>query len=795
MLKNSCVVPEPFFPSYAVHLIFFPLLVALLLCPTNNAFSQVVVPLSDIFQDVKGETIEVQKLGDRLFIGTTEGLWIVDSRQGKPARQTGIAGGVRYLIKYAEQIFIVTDVGLWHATGSSSPVHIKEISNVINYQTQGDQLFFATSEGLWRVGKGADPIKYKEINGGVEWLEGFGSRLFVSTADDSWIIDENSQLKSIVKTKSDIAAIAAFNEKLFIKTEDDDLWVITKEGELSLFNGVGAKVNTLMPFSRYLFIGAKKSSWLINEKDELYPVKEFSDEAGNSSVLGDSLFINIGKNSWILDKDGTPQLIEEIKGRVNFNVTIEGKVYAAADDGLWIIDGNSSPVLKSEIRGRTNRIMKYDGGERLFVNTENGSWVMNKEGQLNPVAITEKVNAVAEFGEHLLVGTDKNLWIADSDGNNPVKIENISGNIVSIIVFEKNCYIKTGVPSPRKFYWMDPKLKISTKLASTSWWTKILPSTWAPTGKLQPTACYSYLIESCDNSYSGIITEEFSFSTARGNNKPDTNQFSTQDQFSYELNSGSAEFNYWIKDKWGNISRSEKIEYYGIPIEYLTLLLYFIIWQIVVLILIALAPNSYWCNYIIMKPWIRGFLSLGTIPLFFHLNSIRNRILRRYSAALDKSDKFAGLIVGFNYPKSDFKPEKFEKKLKSKKAIMIVGQTVVVGKSYLKHLTAYFASKSKSIFSERTFPVYISLKEKKESSFENLVYEALLNYGEVNSEFAPIFLERGRLFIFFDGVGELDAFDREKLNTFITKYRRRNYICLSSLQDYPEIKNVQQEDF
>jgi len=88
------------------------------------------------------------------------------------------------------------------------------------------------------------------------------------------------------------------------------------------------------------------------------------------------------------------------------------------------------------------------------------------------------------------------------------------------------------------------------------------------------------------------------------------------------------------------------------------------------------------------------------------------------------------------------------------------------------------------------------LNEIGDKGFEALVHESLINFGEINSEFAPIFLERGGLFIFFDGLNAIgDSTGRARLNTFIEKYGKRNYICISSEHIYPEIKNMVQLDF
>ena len=785
---------------------FLYLILLLLFAAIYPVFStsiqgQIAIPLPEIFSDIKGKITEIEALDDLLFVGTTEGLWII-SEDGKLSRQQNISGFTR-LRKISDQIYVVDQTGLWYISENRSPLKVEEVSEIINERVLGDKLFVGTNKGSWIVDKNIR-ISYKEIHGRINHIKTFGAKIFVNTENGSWIIDRNNQLTQINKIQGEIDSIHSFGEKLLIRTRRDS-WIIDKDNNLAPANEIVKNAEMIIPFGELLFIDEDESPSILDKEGNLIPLKDklsspegLNAPVGNSSVFDDNLFINIGKRSWIIDKNSNPHMVEGLEGQVNFNLTIDHKLFVATDNALWVIEQNSLPTLINEIKGSVKGIKKFD--ERFFINTDKGSWILNKDGILSRIEqITDRLTTLTSFGEELLiVGTFNNLWIINQKGQNPKKIESINGNVESIDIVGKYIYVKISAPSPEVFYRIDPEvtitselLPIETEISASSLWARLitgLRSNWLPVGKISAQAFY--VKENIKAPYGKDFPKEFSFAKDKENN------FDSQENFRYEINWGENEVHYWIKDKWGNTSEHRKI-YYGFPTVYFFTLflaaLSFILWVILISGCLALAPRIGFCHSAIMNPWLRKYFSLGSVPLLLSVfPSLRRYILRRYSDSINKDKEFIEWKERFVCPDEEFLPENFGKRLENERRLLLTGQSGIGKTSFFKYLTAIYASPDKPPLLAKVFPVYIPMTNYGGISLEDLVYNQLFAYGEISDEeLAPMFWKRGGLLIFFDGVNEVqNVSDRQKLSEFVEKYWTSNYICLSSQQTYPEIENI-----
>jgi hypothetical protein len=796
MPNNNLFTPENDFRYSFLFPIFLLLLTAFLTCFSISVRGQIGIPVTDLFKDIEGKTTEIKGLGDRLFIGTNVGLWLVGN-DGEPVRQKEVIGGITNIRKFADQIFVVTNSGLWYTSENSGLVQVMGINGIINNGSLGDQLFVGTNDGLWIVGNSNKTSHYKEIKGRINHIEVFGEQLFVNTDTNSWLVRKNRQPTQINGIESKINRVKPFGGQLFINTGNGS-WIIDINGNPSKVNEVIEGIYDLISFGEQLFIGAEKQSWTINKEGKINPVKEFNERIGNSGIFGNNLFVNAGGNSWIIAEDGLLSPVEKIKGRVSFTWTFKERLFVCADNSFWIIGQNNQPVQISEIKSRINSINPF--GERLFVNTENGSWIMDKDNKLlsEVSEIKERVKPFAIFGEQLFIGTDKNLWVTNKDGENPRKIESITGNIENITIASKYIYVKVSDTFSETFYRVEPNVKIAMRLIpADSWitspigfvvswfWSNPLPAEKTPIKA-------SYSDENNKDPYGENIPKEFRFALAAGSELVSDDKFSPQEQFGYPLSLFRNKAHYWVKDKWGN-AFEQREQYFGYPGAWLAGILILISPIVFILTCFLLAPRYKLCNSAIMNSWWRNFLSLGTNSgILLQLTPIRNRILRRHSRGICKSDDFKDFEKEFEYQDADFQPENFRKKMESEKRLLIVGASDPGTKTlFLKHLAASYAFKSKEWFSEKTFPIYVSLADYDGNSFEGLIYEQLVHFGEISPEFAPIFLERGKLLIFLDGADNINTEQgRKRLVRFVEKYGKKNCLCLSLQQYHSEFDKI-----
>jgi GTPase SAR1 family protein len=852
MPKNNHHVRENASRHSLLYLIISLLFPSLTICFSINIYGQVAIQLSDLFKDITGKATSIKGLDDRLFVVTNDGLWVVHKndklfvltdeglsvidKNGKPSNQKEISK-ITKLEKLGDQIFVITtSADLWYAIENEELNKVKEIKGIINAKTSGNQLYAGTSAGLWAVGKDIK-TQYKEITGRINELETFGEKIFVNAANGSWIISKNvGQPVPISKIKTGITQLSPFGDRLFVNTNDRS-WMIDKNHVISPIDEVTGNIEMLMEFGDQLFISSTdektdretgeetviKKSWVINKEGIITPLEEFKERPGNLGVFGDNLYIDVGKKLWRIDKDGNLSTVNGIEGRIAHFGAVKERLFVAAekDDSrtidLWIIDKNGGKTHVKEINARIYGT--YQFGDLQLINTQNGSWLIDKDNNLFFLnERKERVRSSATFKDQFFVGTDKSLWIINSKDKKATILESIKGSVENTVVAGKYVYVRVSDPFLETFYRIDPKVTIKAKLSPKSWWQRLVnyicPSC-LPAERVKAEAYY--VDEDNKDPYASTFPKEFRFAEASSRAPPSESngetappsevEFSPQAHFGYEIGWCNNDVHYWAKDKWGN-TFEQKAVYTGVPSQYLSIVLAIIfipsISAAFILICFPLAPHYNFCHSLIMNPWfrnpfmantpVRTYFSVWIIPLLlFHFNSLRYYILRRYSSSISKDSEISEWKDRFVYPSEEFYPENFGRKLQSKRKILLIGQSGIGKTSFLKHLTAYYASQDKPVYPAKIPPLYITLANYSGSSFEELVYNRLQSHGQISDkELIPMFLERGELMLFLDGVNELlNVADRQKLSEFVGKYSISNYICLSSQVSYPEVENIE----
>jgi hypothetical protein len=522
-----------------------------------------------------------------------------------------------------------------------------------------------------------------------------------------------------------------------------------------LFKHINGKVRDVVVIDEHIFIGTDEGLWVVSKDGTAIKVKSIKSSIWRIDEFSDRLFVDtIDEGFWIASKDGTAI-------RVDNGIDVGEFFFASVVD------------------------------DRLFVATTVGLWIVSKDGKvIEARKVKGKVEIMTIVGEQAIANASGVLWIVNKDGE-ATEVENVKGHVRKLV---GSGFGSSYVMAEDNLFRLDPGITIKTRLSPIGSWanfiSKFLPTDWLPSEKVQATASYSD--KSGKDPYPKTFSREFRFAKADGDLVPPNEKFSPQEQFSYEIGLGKNEVHYWVKDKGGNTFEHTAI-YYGVPSQYLIVVLPFILSAIFVLTCFALAPKISFCHSAIMNPWLRKYFSLGSVPLLLSVfPSLRRYTLRRYSALVSRDKEFIEWKKRFVYPDEEFQPENFGKILEGERRLLFTGQSGIGKTSFFKHLTASYASLSKPSLPTKVFPVYIPLTNYGGNSLEDLVYNQLFSYGRItDKEMAPMFLEQGGLLIFLDGVNEVQTIaDRQKLGEFVERFWKSNYICLSSQQSYPEIENI-----
>jgi GTPase SAR1 family protein len=555
-----------------------------------------------------------------------------------------------------------------------------------------------------------------------------------------------------------------------------------------LTENIIGKVKAVEFVEERLFIGTEKGLWILeNNNTEAKRVGAIKEPVLGLHVVGNQIIAETGKNAFA-DDDYVNVWIVSINGTTT---KIEGmdKDFASASYS------SSNSIADAVLVGEHFFILAN------VVNEGGRLWVVDKQGRAKLVEEPMLVS-MAVAGDEVMVSSVSSLFLVNQNGEARVFNVGLRQNLVDLKINKSRSVGYGGGTGGRPFYKIDGNKFINSELIPDSWWGKfiasILPENYLPAGKVPVVAYYS-------DGFGKRIDEEqlrkeflpggFRFAVADGSTIPSDEKFSPQGVFNYQIDLGKNEVHFWIKDKYENAKEFKKV-YYGIPSQYFIAALpigFSIASMIFVLNCFFLAPKVGFCHSAVMNPWLRKYFSLGSVPLLLSIfPSLRRHLLSRYSDSVNKDKEFNEWKNRFVCPDEEFQPDKFGDKLESERKLLITGQSGIGKTSFLKRLTANYASQDRPTHPAKVFPVYIPLTNYGGNSLEDLVYNQLFSYGKItDKELAPMFLEQGGLLIFLDGVNEVqNVTDRQKLSAFVEKFWTSNYICLSSQHPYSEIENI-----
>jgi energy-coupling factor transporter ATP-binding protein EcfA2 len=747
-----------------------------------STFGQVAIPLNllnlelgkPINENVEREVNAIKAIGDQLFVGTTDGLWLVN-HDGMQARHiSGVEGTVTSIKAFGNRLFVTTIsvvppfyIGAgetWIVSQDGTRVdHIKEIEGGVNdIETFGNQLFLSNSEGLWALsGDGKSAKRIMNVEGSIYSLQTFDNHLFIYTLKGLWTLSQgSSRAQQIVNIGLPSGAYEVFSNQLFVGTSTG-LFVVNHNGtSAKQIEPIEGKCEGIEALGDKLFALTPEGLWSLSANSvQAAQVASFK-KADTLMVIGDRLFVPAREGLWVFSDHGTQaNQVKEVEGSFHYIKLFDDQIFIGTPSrGLWVLGRNDLQAKRiKEIKGDGTIYYLKEVGDRLFVSTSGELWMFSKGDTRARLVLNVKG------------------YVDEED------FETLGGYVYFVPL--------------HTLYRFDPRLRINTKLMPTGWWAGItshlLPSNWLPSDRVQVNACYSYSDERCDASYPETFPREFSYAKADAEAMPSENRFSTAEQFRYEIDWGNNDVHYWVKDRWGNVTEKNS-RYRGIPSQYFFMGVPFVLSIALVLVCFALAPKISFCHSAIMNPFLRKYLSFGSVPLLLSVfPALRRHLLRRYSAEIRINSGFSEWGKRFIYPNEDFRPENFEKQLKREKKLLLIGQSGIGKTSFFKHLAAHYTSQKSSLLG-RVFPIYVPLTNYGGNSLEELVHTQLFSYGAITDEkLSPMFLERGGFLILLDGVNEIQSVaDRQRLSVFVEKFWTNNYFCLSSQQSYPEIDNI-----
>jgi hypothetical protein len=260
------------------------------------------------------------------------------------------------------------------------------------------------------------------------------------------------------------------------------------------------------------------------------------------------------------------------------------------------------------------------------------------------------------------------------------------------------------------------------------------------------------------------------------------------------LNKGDYTLYVQAADLNGNLARSQSIQFtvYSLwqdPFRWLKIggIIYFI----VIVLAILLAPFFNICHKVLMNPWLRTIGSFFLIPITLTMfPPVRRHILKRYFRGVRNEKELSDWQKEFVIPSEDLFPEAYGTVLMKERELLLLGESGVGKTSYLRYLTGYYARERKTP-PVGIVPVLFPLVRYQGELPEDIFTAQLSRYGQLTDEkLNNWFLQSGGFLIFIDGLNEVDESTRQKIRAFVDRYSSRNYFCISSQQSYREFSEM-----
>jgi ligand-binding sensor domain-containing protein len=773
--------------------------------------------------ETKDITYNIQEIRGKIWIGTNGGVYQVSGDKTKIVLDKNIY--VKDIKEIGEQVWINTNKSLYRVEEDEAKVVLHKNISVKNIMEIDGKIWISTNNAVYRM-EGNQANQILETNKTIQNVEKIGGDIWIWTYENAYRVEGN-KAKLILKTN-------IYNIKK-IKEIGGRIWIWTKKGVYRVDGDVANQI--LDPkLSIDYFQGAGKKVW-IGTNQGVYRVS--GDET--KMVLGKNIFVKdieeiagevwIGTNQGLFRmKEDEPEQILDKQIYVLKIKEIGGKIWIATNKSLYRVEGdqakialNKSIFLKnikmigeSFWIGHKKEIYRVEGNEaKLFLKTNNSfkrfekiagkTWILTYDSvyrvegdEAKPILETEMFSKIyiKEINGTVWIKANAAIYRVGDD-----KVKRISDKGISVKSFQEIAG-KVWVWTDKGAYRVDENSSISvTPSFKKTWWGDLLNKLQLQDFKMliPPVSLKATYFDSKQGKdpYGENFPRDFKVIAEVDENifkeKINTKKFQPPESYlRVDFPSGFQTLHYQVKDQWNNTFQGSH-EVLIAPGPALLPIIYFILW----LIVLILAPFNKWCNDLIMNPLVRKIGSFWFIPTLISVSPhIRRYLLIRYLKSLQKDKNFSKWEKDFVYPSASFHGETFGDKIRKERKIFLAGKSGVGKTVFFQYLTHYFAnsSNSKKIL-EKSIPVFLPLESFTQPDLETMIQDQLINYGRFSDKsLISWFLLQGGFLILIDGLNEVDEKRRKLVLEFLNKSWKANYICINSQIKYKEFKSMEDEE-
>jgi len=390
MLKNKSSARVNTFLRCFLCQSLLPSVIIMLTGLLTNALGQVAIPLVEInpqlneilTMDLLNFT-DIEAIDDQLFIGTSEGLWVL-SKDGKQATQVISREGEVDKFNDADKV-------PFGSRGGMGTINSTAKGGISGLGVVGKRLFVFTYAGAWIVDKdGRHATKVEQVKGKFE-QESYGAiilgeRIFIATDEGLWVVsNDGAQVDKIENIKQLIHSIetgGGVEEGIVYRGRGVKLFskYIKPEGQADAFNSIST-----LAIGKQLFAETDNGIWVINQDgSRATRVEAIKSKTAIRSMelVGEQLFVQTDADTlYLINKDSgqATEIVGIPDAGYLRSVKVSGhQIYVCGDQGLWTFNTDTTRVAKVEgIPGKVDYVLPI--GEQLLASTPQGVWLVDKD--------------------------------------------------------------------------------------------------------------------------------------------------------------------------------------------------------------------------------------------------------------------------------------------------------------------------------------------------------------------------------------------------------------------------------
>jgi ligand-binding sensor domain-containing protein len=655
--------------------------------------------------------------------------------------------------------------------------------------------FSAPGQLLVRLDGPSSVYKIFPVNGEI-WLAAQGGAFRV-----------DSQTKQAVRVGGDtgiVNSIVPGNGEIWLATFGGAFRVDSQTKQVVPVGGIKGIVNSIVPVNGEIWLAADGGAFRMDSQTKQAVRVGGNTGAVNSIVPGNGeIWLAADRGAFRVDSQ-TKQAVRVggKTGRVYSIVPGNGEIWLVAQGVAFRVDSQTKQAVR--VGGNTGDVYSIvPGNGEIWLAADGGAFRVDSQTKqaVRVGGNTGSMNSIVPGNGEIWLAAQGGAFRVDSQTKQAVPVGRNTGHVYSIVPVNGELWLAAEHGAFRVDLGRKIRIDLDGALPLAAW--LFGDPVWLE-GDTHPIVRYvdkeTGRRDMPDTHQSLPITVLFDQNRHRLLEKTkDGNNWKTitKDEpiVNIPLKPGWRTLYFAVRDNWGNeVGIVDPLEVKGwvMPTWSLSFLIPLLA-VVFCVVCLALAPYLRYCHMMLMNPFLRNWVSFGTVPLLLTaVPSLRRHLFRRYRRRLAAESSFQTMAFRYVIPEERFTSVAFAATLAQFRVVGLHGQSGIGKSAFLTYLAYQSASRrSPHPLLRRLIPVFIDLSIAAGQEPKVMVRSQLQKYGDLTDEkLIDVLLDDGEFLFLFDGLNEVGEASQRAIIQFIDLHRNHSFACLSTQVATEEFRRV-----